>query len=72
MDHIIFLKAADFVAINKNVVTIYITTTIIAGVVVFLKGYFHFSSIFRILSKSSANSAALSIDHPSVRKTKNP
>jgi hypothetical protein len=40
--YVIFLEAADFVAINKKVVTIYITTTIIAGVVVFLKGYFHF------------------------------
>lgn len=39
--YIVALEAADFVAINKKVVTIYITTTIIAGVVVFFNGYLH-------------------------------
>jgi hypothetical protein len=39
--YVIAFEAADFVAVNKKVITVGITAPICASVVVILNGYFH-------------------------------
>lgn len=39
--YVIAFEAADFVAVNKKVITVGLTAPVMAGVVVFLNSYFH-------------------------------